>query len=38
MALEGGGFGPENCPVGRAAFVDLPAVDPLRRLLASLRL
>lgn len=38
VALEDAGFGPDNCPVGRAAYVDLPATDPLRRLLASLRL
>lgn len=36
VALEGGGFGPDNCPVGRAAFVDLPAIYPMKRLLASL--
>ncbi len=38
LALDAGHFGPDNCPVGRAAFVDFPAIGPLDRFRAFLRL
>ncbi|SMF78883.1 HlyD family secretion protein [Tistlia consotensis] len=38
VALEKSGFGPDNCPVGRAAFVDFPTVGPLSSLATFLRL
>ena len=38
LAIDGGDFGAENCPVGRAAFVHFPSIGPLDRFRAFLRL